>query len=51
MFLQCDLVDRQHGWIRWLGMSTASFGGLFDLYDVENRREVLEGLRIMESAT
>jgi len=25
-------------------------GGLFDLYDVENRREVLEGLRIMESA-
>ena len=24
-------------------------GGLFDLYDVENRREVLEGLRIMES--
>ena len=25
-------------------------GGLFDLYDVENRREVLEGLQIMESA-
>jgi hypothetical protein len=25
-------------------------GGLFDLYDVENRREMLEGLRIMESA-
>ena len=25
-------------------------GGLFDLYDVENRREVLEGLRLMESA-
>lgn len=25
-------------------------GGLFDLYDVENRREVLEGLRIMEAA-
>tara|TARA_Y100000004_G_C8933544_1_gene421105 strand:- start:1354 stop:1761 length:408 start_codon:yes stop_codon:yes gene_type:complete len=25
-------------------------GGLFDIYDVENRREVLEGLRIMESA-
>ena len=25
-------------------------GGLFDLYDVENRREVLEGLRFMESA-
>ena len=24
-------------------------GGLFDLYDVENRREVLEGLQIMES--
>ena len=26
-------------------------GGFFDLYDVENRREVLEGLQIMESAT
>jgi len=25
-------------------------GGLFDLYDVENRREVLEGLQVMESA-
>lgn len=24
-------------------------GGLFDLYDVENRREVLEGLQVMES--
>ena len=24
-------------------------GGLFDLYDVGNRREVLEGLQIMES--
>ena len=24
-------------------------GGLFDLYDVENRREVLEGLRIIEN--
>lgn len=24
-------------------------GGLFDLYDVENRREVLEGLRVMEA--
>lgn len=25
-------------------------GGLFDLYDVENRREVLEGLQTMEAA-
>jgi hypothetical protein len=24
-------------------------GGLFDLYDVGNRREVLEGLQVMES--
>ncbi len=25
-------------------------GGLFDLYDVENRRKVLEGLQTMEAA-
>ena len=27
-----------------------SSGGLFDLYNVANRREMLEGLRIMEAA-
>ncbi len=27
-----------------------SAGGLFDLYNVENRREMLEGLQIMEAA-
>lgn len=25
-------------------------GGLFDLYNVDNRREMLEGLQIMEAA-
>ncbi len=25
-------------------------GGMFDLYNVENRREMLEGLQIMEAA-
>ena len=27
-----------------------SAGGLFDIYNVENRREMLEDLKIMESA-
>ena len=27
-----------------------SAGGLFDIYNVENRREMLENLKIMESA-
>lgn len=27
-----------------------SSGGLFDLYNVDNRREMLEGLQVMEAA-
>ena len=51
MFLRMNTKwDSSYGGMVWLKFEILFLaGGLFDLYNVENRKEMLEGLQLMES--